>query len=39
MEKRLLDQGFKRVKQQWLTAWNIPKQQAKPAAGVKPQTP
>jgi hypothetical protein len=25
MEKRLLDQGFKRTKQEWLTAWDIPK--------------
>ncbi len=31
MEKRLLDQGFKRVKQDWLTAWDIPKKEAKPA--------
>jgi hypothetical protein len=32
MEKRLLEQGFKRVKQEWLTAWDIPKKEAKPAA-------
>lgn len=32
MEKRLLELGFKRVKQEWLTAWDIPKKEAKPAA-------
>lgn len=32
LEKRLLDLGFKRGKQEWLTAWDIPKQEAKPAA-------
>jgi hypothetical protein len=35
MEKRLLEQGFKRVKQEWLTAWDIPKAVAKPAALLK----
>ncbi len=25
MEKRLLEQGFQRTKQEWLTAWDIPK--------------
>lgn len=25
MEKRLLESGFKRMKQEWLTAWDIPK--------------
>lgn len=35
MEKRLIDQGFKRVKQEWLTAWDIPKKEAKPAAEAK----
>lgn len=35
MEKRLLDRGFKRVKQEWLTAWDIPKEEAKPAAEEK----
>lgn len=30
MEKRLLDAGFKRTGQEWLTAWDIPKEQAKP---------
>lgn len=34
MEKRLLELGFKRVKQEWLTAWDIPKE-AKPAADEK----
>lgn len=32
MEKRLLDEGFKRTKQEWFTAWDIPKEAAKPAA-------
>lgn len=35
MEKRLEEQGFKRVKQEWLTAWDIPKQAAKPAEAEK----
>jgi hypothetical protein len=35
MEKHLLDQGFKRTKQEWLTAWDIPKKEAKPAAEAK----
>ena len=30
MEKRLLDLGFKRTNQEWLTAWNIPKAVEKP---------
>jgi hypothetical protein len=34
LEKRLVAQGFKRVKQEWLTAWNIPKPAGKPV--VKP---
>ena len=29
MEKRLLKHGFKPVKQEWLTAWNIPKNKPK----------
>ena len=32
MEKRLVEMGFKRVKQEWLTAWDIPKEKVKPAA-------
>lgn len=32
MEKRLVELGFKRVKQEWLTAWDIPKTVEKPAA-------
>ena len=32
MEKRLLEQGFKRVNQEWLTAWDIPKEAAEPQA-------
>lgn len=35
MEKRLLEHGFKRVKQEWLTAWDIPKAAAKPAVDLK----
>lgn len=35
MEKRLTEQGFKRTKQEWLTAWDIPKKEAKPAAEAK----
>jgi hypothetical protein len=30
MEKRLLDLGFKRTQQEWLTAWNVPKAVEKP---------
>lgn len=30
MEKRLLELGFKRTNQEWLTAWNIPKAIEKP---------
>ncbi len=37
MEKRLLKLGYKRVKQEWLTAWEIPK--AKPAAEEKKDEP
>ncbi len=32
MEKRLVGMGFKRVNQEWLTAWDIPKVEAKPGA-------
>lgn len=35
MEKRLLELGFKRTKQEWLTAWNIQKAAAKPAIELK----
>lgn len=35
MEKRLTEQGFKRVRQDWLTAWDIPKKEEKPAAEKK----
>lgn len=35
MEKRLEKGGFKRVKQEWLTAWDIPKEVAKPAEAEK----
>ncbi|MES2474442.1 MAG: hypothetical protein V4640_01585 [Verrucomicrobiota bacterium] len=31
LEKRLLERGFKRTQQDWLTAWDIPKAAAKPA--------
>jgi hypothetical protein len=30
MEKRLIEQGFKRTKHAWRTAWDIPKQKADP---------
>jgi hypothetical protein len=30
MEKRLTELGFKRVNQEWITAWDIPKKTAKP---------
>ncbi len=32
MEKRLLDMGFRRTRKEWMTAWDIPKPAAKPAA-------
>jgi hypothetical protein len=32
MEKRLVELGFKRTDQEWLTAWDIPKTAPKPAA-------
>ncbi len=35
MEKQLLELGFKRTKQEWLTAWNIPKAAEKPAIDLK----
>ncbi|MEO5917651.1 MAG: hypothetical protein ABIS50_25700 [Luteolibacter sp.] len=35
MEKHLLELGFKRTKQEWLTAWNIPKAAQKPANDLK----
>ena len=35
MEKRLLELGFKRTKQEWLTAWDIPKAAKKPAVELK----
>ncbi len=35
MEKRLLDLGFKRTKQEWLTAWNIPKAVEEPAVELE----
>jgi hypothetical protein len=35
MEKRLVGMGFKRVKQDWLTAWDIPKKEANPAVEEK----
>jgi hypothetical protein len=31
MEKQLLAKGYKRVKQEWFTAWDIPKEKAAPA--------
>lgn len=35
MEKRLLDLGFRRTRQEWLTAWDIPKPAKKPADILK----
>jgi hypothetical protein len=35
MEKRLLDLGFKRTGQEWITAWDIPKPAKKPASVLK----
>ena len=35
IEKRLLEQGFKRMNQEWLTAWDIPKTVEKPKSGKK----
>lgn len=35
MEKHLLELGFKRTKQEWLTAWDIPKAGEKPAVEMK----
>lgn len=35
MEKRLLDLGFKRTNQEWLTAWNIPKAVEKPVIDLE----
>lgn len=35
MEKRLLDLGFKRTGQEWVTAWDIRKPARKPAAIIK----
>lgn len=35
MEKRLLELGFKRTNQEWLTAWDIPKPAKKPAPVLK----
>lgn len=35
MEKRLLELGFKRVRQEWLTAWDIPKPAEKPAVELE----
>lgn len=42
MEKRLTEMGFKRVNQEWLTAWDIPKKAKKPAlnkVGAAPGMP
>ena len=35
MEKRLEEQGFKQTKQEWFTAWDIPKAEEKPAEQKK----
>lgn len=39
MEKRLTEQGFKRTKQEWLTAWDIPKKEAKSSPGLQSALP
>ena len=42
MEKRLTEMGFKRVNQEWITAWDIPKKAKKPAlnkVGAAPGMP
>lgn len=36
MEKQLAAKGFHKVRQDWLTAWDIPKPQAKPAPAAAP---
>lgn len=36
LEKRLLELGFKRTNQEWLTAWDIPKPDAKPEQNPAP---
>ena len=35
MEKRLLDNDYKKTSREWITAWDIPKAAATPAAEVK----
>lgn len=35
MEKRLLDLGFRRTNQEWLTAWNIPKAAGEPVIDLE----
>ncbi len=35
MEKHLLELGFKRTKQEWMTAWDIPKPAEEPAVELK----
>jgi hypothetical protein len=35
MERRLLELGFKRTQQEWLTAWDIPKAAEKPAVDLR----
>jgi hypothetical protein len=35
LEKRLLELGFKRTNQEWLTAWDIPKPEATPEVELK----
>lgn len=39
MEKRLLDQGYKKVSHEWLTAWDIPKPQPKNAPAPAESAP
>ncbi|MFD0892898.1 TraB/GumN family protein [Luteolibacter ambystomatis] len=39
MEKRLLEEGYKKVSHEWLTAWDIPKPQPKAAPAPAEPTP
>ena len=39
MEKRLMQLGYQRVAQEWLTAWDIPKAQPQAPAAERPANP
>ena len=36
MEKRLLEDGYKKTSHEWITAWDVPKPKAKPKAAKDP---